>query len=270
MRLTSEQVQNLTIALQRQYEEDLAVCMRREGFVYIPVDVTQPALLARPEGMPETEDEFRDRYGYGVAFNARLALEPITATFIDPNVGTVEAMDQPGRDAYNDQLGTCHRQLQENVTSPLDPPRQSEGEQASLELWLIEQLDTLDQAIAKDSRIIAAVDSWSRCMSNEGFDVASPEAAIQRVNEEAVPILDSMNQGLTDELDRALEDLQVYELQVSDADRRCTIDVELQDITQAVRFEIETEFLEEHGDRVALLNAEKNALLEEYRDILDQ
>lgn len=270
MRLTSEQIQNLTIALQRQYEEDLAVCMRREGFDYIQVDVTQPALLGVPEGMPETDDEFRDRYGFGVALNARLAFEPIISTFIDPNVEIVEALDQAGRDAYNDQLGTCHRQLQETTTSPLDPPRQSEGEQASLELWLIEQLGALDQAIAKDSRITAAVDQWSRCMANEGFDFASPGQAIQHVDSEAVPILERVYEGLTDELDHALEDLQDYELQVSDAGRRCATEVKLDDIMQTVRFEMETEFLEENGDRVALLAAEKNALLEEYRHILDQ
>ncbi len=185
-------------------------------------------------------------------------------------MGIVEALDQPGRDAYNDQLGTCHRQLQETLVSPLDPPRQSEGGQANTELWLIEQLATLDEAIVKDSRIAAAVDKWSRCMANEGFNLASPEQAIQHVNGNALPIRDRVNEGLTDELDQALADLQVYELQVSDTDRSCAIDVDLDDITQTVRFEIETEFLEEHGDRIALLAAEKNALLEQYRDILDQ
>lgn len=270
LRLTRKQVQDLVIAGQRRYEEELATCMRVEGFDYVPIDVTQPALLSTPVGpLALTEDEFRDQYGYGAAFNARLAFEPMTATFINPNVDIVEALGESEREAYDAQMRVCRRLLQETLPNPFDPPLQREGDEPSLQLWLMEQLALIDEAVGKDPRVLAAEDSWSRCMASEGYDLASPADAYEFIAEQAAPIVARVSEGLTDEIEEALQDLQVYELQVSDADGKCAEELELDETMRTVRFELETKFLEENGDRVALLAAEKEAALEAYRDFLD-
>ncbi len=268
--MTREEIQDLVIAGQRRYEEELATCMRSEGFDYVPIDVTQPALLGTPVGpMLLTEDEFRDQYGYGAAFNARLAFEPMTATFINPNVDIVEALGESEREAYNARIRQCYRQLQETLPNPFDPPLQREGDEPSLQLWLMEQLALIDEAVARDPRVLAAEDSWARCMASEGYDLASPADAYEFIEEQAAPIAARVSEGLTDDVEKALEALQVYELQVSDADRKCAEELELDETMRTVRFELETKFLEENGDRVALLAAEKEAALEAYRDFLD-
>lgn len=269
MQLSDEKVRSIGTEVARRTEEFLATCMQAEGFVYLQVDVTQGALQGIPEGFPSDEEESRDQFGYGVALNTRLAFQPLVATFLDPNEDIIADMTAPEKQAYGQALGRCSRLAQDAIPDPFGAIYDSNEPQQELELdlWLIDQLEELEAAIWADGRVLSTIDGWATCMANQGFAFAHPDDAFNHVSERAQPILARVGTGLNTDINQALDELQEYELLVATADDTCA--TELNRTVTKIRNEMETAFVAQHADRIALLTQAKEALFDPYRIIID-
>jgi hypothetical protein len=226
-----------------QVEAGIASCMADAGFEYIPIDpVTfREAMdsLTQPAGL--SDEDFVAEYGYGistmpptqefgagpenaailndlssadqVAYTRTLLGDDTTATF----VVSLENEDM-------ESTGGCTQTAVESVLTPeqLNPTFQN----------------PFDVLVAQDPRMMAAQEDWSGCMSDAGYDFASPDDA----EEEIFDRLDTIAGGedpatLTGADADALAQLQADERAIAAADSDCQ-DQFLSEVEQQVESDI--------------------------------
>ena len=168
------------IARQSRVEAAIRVCMRNQGFDYVPVDpFAQRAAVLGSSRL--TDEEFLRQFGYGISTlwgrgkadadpNARirLSLPPADRRAYDralwgdnPGATFNEAVDS-GNFA---KLGGCTRTSTERVFG---------GTRVLTQLQA--RLDQLEERILQDQRMVRAIESWSNCMASAGFQYDEPEA----------------------------------------------------------------------------------------------
>jgi len=167
------------IARQSRVEAAIRVCMRNEGFDYVPVDpFAQRAAILGSSRL--SDEDFLRQFGYGISTlwgrgkvtadpNARirLALGPADRKAYDralwgDNPGTTftEAVDS-GNFA---KLGGCTRKATDRVFGG-----------AKVLTQLQARLDQLEERILQDQRMVRAIGAWSSCMAQAGFQYDEPE-----------------------------------------------------------------------------------------------
>jgi hypothetical protein len=205
-----------------------------------------------------SDEEFLKQFGYGISTlfgrgdeqsdpNERIRKSLSTADraaydralFGDsPGLTFAEAADS---DATN-ELGGCTRQATDQVfggTAVL----------ASLQ----RKLDGLDEKVLEDQRMVKAIEKWSACMAEEGFQYSDPEDIDSDILKRFEAIVGSgVRPGATvppepgESYDRAaLVDLQREEVKIANADLKC----EKQEITPVetkVRPQYEQEFRQQN------------------------
>src|SRR5665647_2383205 len=87
--LTDEQ----THALQREFQEGVAECMREAGFEYIP-DVPDQSTSSSDD---TSSEEWAATYGFGIS----IELVPTAPLLPDPNADYVASLSEQGREAYH-------------------------------------------------------------------------------------------------------------------------------------------------------------------------
>ncbi len=168
------------IARQSRVEAAIRDCMKAQGFEYVPVDpFAQRAAVLGSSRL--SDEDFLQQFGYGISTlwgrgrtdadpNARLrlALGPADRKAYDrslwgDNAGATftEAVDS-GNFA---RLGGCTRDATEQVFGG-----------ARLLTQLQSRLDQLEERILQDQRMVRAIESWSGCMAQAGFEYDEPEA----------------------------------------------------------------------------------------------
>jgi hypothetical protein len=242
---------------QSRVEGAIRDCMKAQGFDYVPVDpFAQRAALTGKARM--SDEEFLKQFGYGISTlfgrgdeqsdpNERIRKSLSTADraaydralFGDsPGLTFAEAADT---DATN-ELGGCTRQATSQVfggTAVL----------ASLQ----RKLDGLDEKVLEDQRMVKAIEKWSACMAEEGFQYSDPEDIDSDLLKRFEAIVGSgVRPGATappepgESYDRAaLTDLQREEVKIANADLKC----EKQEITPVetkVRPQYEQEFRQQN------------------------
>jgi hypothetical protein len=168
------------IARQSRVETAIRDCMQAEGFEYVPVDpFAQRAAILGSSRL--SDQDFLQQFGYGISTlwgrgranddpNARirLALGPADRKAYDrslwgdnPGATFTEAVDS-GNFA---RLGGCTRKATERVFGG-----------ARLLTQLQSRLDQLEERILQDQRMVRAIETWSKCMAQAGFEYDEPEA----------------------------------------------------------------------------------------------
>jgi hypothetical protein len=168
------------IARQSRVEAAIRDCMRDEGFEYIPVDpLAQRAAVLGSSRL--SDEEFLQQYGYGISTlwgrgraesdpneRVRLALSPAERKVYErvlwgENTGATftEAVDS----GDFEKLGGCTRNATEAVFGGAQVLTEIQG-----------KLDALEERILQDQRMVRAIESWSRCMAEAGFQHEEPEA----------------------------------------------------------------------------------------------
>jgi hypothetical protein len=242
---------------QSRVEGAIRDCMKAQGFDYVPVDpVAQRAALTGKARM--SDDEFVKQFGYGIStlFGRGNAQS-------DPNDRIRKGLSTADRAAYDrtlwgdnpgatfaeavdighfDQLGGCTKQATQSVF----------GGTAVLSN-LQKKLDALDERVLADQRMVKAVESWTTCMSKEGFRYTDPEEIdgdLKKRFESIVGVgvrpgaTNAPNPGTSYDA-AALTDLQREEVKIGTADLKC----EKQEITPVenkVRPQYETDFRQQN------------------------
>jgi hypothetical protein len=241
---------------QREVENNIASCMKAQGFDYTPVDPTaqQQALTGKAN---LSEEEYTEQFGYGISTlfgkgnaqadpNERLraSLSGADRTAYDralfgenPGVTFSEAVDS----GDFSELGGCTRQATEAVY----------GGSAALSS-LVEKFDELDERIIQDQRMVKATEKWSACMLEKGYRYEEPDEIDSDIEERFKSIVGTgtrpgattAEQGTSYD-SAALTQLQADEVKIAQADRDCE-KKEIAPVEEVVRPQYEKTFRQEN------------------------
>jgi hypothetical protein len=153
---------------QAKVENDIAACMKAQGFEYTPVDPeARRASLTRKANL--SDEDFTDQFGYGIA-----TLYGRATAQSDPNARRRSGLGPAERRAYDralsggkpeqtffraadtgdfSQLGGCTKQAADRLFGG--------GE---LLAALQRKMDQLDEAVLQDQRMVRAYEAWTSCM----------------------------------------------------------------------------------------------------------
>jgi hypothetical protein len=167
-------------ARQSRVEAAIRDCMRNQGFDYVPIDpVAQRAALFGSGRL--TDADFIKQFGYGIT-----TVWGRATAQSDPNQRIRTALSAPDRTAYDrtlwgdhpgttfasavdtgdfTNLGGCTKKSTEQVFGGAQVLTQLQG-----------KLDTLEEKISQDQRMVKAVENWSKCMADRGYRYEQPEA----------------------------------------------------------------------------------------------
>jgi len=254
---------------ERDVQEAIRQCMADEGFDYVPVDPSEMNIeLAGPGIRPDAE--FRRQYGYGVTTRLDRTGE---GDDTDPNAAIREALSDTDREAYDRalhgdlaagvggdgevfiQVGPGGEMSGTEAGTPVEPEdagcfgkAQSEvGGDDAFNPEIGRQLMEMEERIQSDARMVAALEAWSSCMREAGFEYDSP----RDIHGDLFERLQALR-GPDDEHGRPTGDeaglarLQDEELAIAAADDECWAE-HLRDVEEEVRAEHEGDFVDELG-----------------------
>jgi hypothetical protein len=243
--------------LQRQIQAENIVrdCMKAQGFNYVPVDPTQRrAQLLGSAGL--SPEDFERQFGYGITTlveqNRRLQAEQAAAA------GVAEA-DRPAFDRalYGERtdatlfealdagdfsrLGGCSREAAAQVFGGADVIQSLQAE-----------LEELEQRVVSDPRMVAALEDWSACMGEAGYDLARPDEVDSTLTAklEAIVGPPQRSAAIAAYDQAALAALQREEVALVAADISCE-EEHLSEVEDEVQVEAEEDFREENADLLA-------------------
>lgn len=135
--------------------------------------------------------------------------------------------------------------------------------------WLSSQTEGLYDRVSSDPRVIDAEVTEERCIAGAGYDAATLNDTRNGFTDQADAILMAVRQGT---LDReaaleALEKLATEERRISDATDPC-IDARVQ-VERTVARELEAQWLEDHGDQLAVAIAQLEDDVDQLSDELE-
>jgi hypothetical protein len=164
---------------QTRVEGVIRACMQAQGFEYVPVDpLAQRAALTGKARM--TDEEFLEQFGYGIS-----TLFGRGGQESDPNERIRKSLGPADRAAYDrtlwgensgltfaeaidsdaaGELGGCTKKATEAVFGGADVLARVQG-----------KFDELEERITQDQRMVRAVERWSKCMADEGYQYNEPE-----------------------------------------------------------------------------------------------
>jgi hypothetical protein len=167
------------MARQSRVEAEIRQCMKAQGFDYVPVDPF--AQRAAVTGASRLSDEdFLNQFGYGIS-----TLWGRGSPQSDPNERLRLGLSAADRRAYDralwgenpgatfqaavdsgdfTKLGGCTREATEKVFGGAQVLTQLQG-----------KLDELDERILEDQRMVRAVERWTTCMADAGFQYEDPD-----------------------------------------------------------------------------------------------
>ena len=244
-------------AAQPGVENDIAACMKAQGFDYVPVDpvAAQAALTGKPN---LTDKEFERQFGYGIS-----TLYGRGSEQSDPNARIRSALSPADQRAYDlalsggrpeqtfsravdtgefTELGGCTKQATDRLFGG-----------AELLTTLQRKLDELDDSIVQDQRMVRAKEEWATCMrvaTGQPYEDAEDVESEITTRLKAIVGTEPAPGTVTAEgsYDRAaLAKLQQDEIRLSSAD----LDCEKQHITpveDTVRAEKERVFRDVNAD----------------------
>jgi hypothetical protein len=231
---------------QAQAENIIRQCMTDQGFDYTPVP--------EPVGSTLSDEEFQKRYGYGittlyeqdqggtgganqtargtlgdaerVAYDRALYGDDPTATFAD-------AIDN----GDFTRVGGCTKQATDKVFGGTEVIQS-----------LQTKLDTLDDRILQDPRMVKAIRKWSACMKDAGYDdLATPDEVDTVLHSKLEAIVGPPENPKPDYDRPALAALQTEERAMVAADVKCEAK-HIADVEQKVRADFEATFREQNTD----------------------
>ncbi len=233
------------------------VVQRRIGACMAAVGLPYREFVEPPPAVPDAElgpREWAAKWGFGVSTSVGVpnALPPVA----DPNLASIDALPGDQREAYRSALfGTpsspgCNGEANEAVY----------GRHDRLLAGLATDLAALEARIARDPRTVDMDARWMSCMSSPSFRPSSR----RQFGGEAIASLTRQLESMMGpppgrpDVDRAaLARLQAFEIDL--AIRGIDCDDRVRPIDEAVRFEHESRFVDDH--RAALDDIRARAAL---------
>ena len=302
-------------AQQQQIEEAVAECMTAEGWEYIPVQYPDSGTAVTYTD--EDEVERIKREGLGITYyllneDVGYLEDDPWVDFVDPNTDYVESLSESEMTAYYGSLyGTEEEQAAATITE-IDPETGEEyttmegnlgcqgeaydavvGEEVTQTPEYYEAIqgyyEELQVRVEADPGMIAVTESWSTCMSDEGYDYEDPDSYYEAIytdlqgradavlgddyykdpmdgwtteqmddfwataSEEDIDALYATTSSLTDDQRAQLEVIFAEEVKVGLAANTCFTD--LSEKAMAIYADLEEQYALEHEDELRALAA---------------
>jgi hypothetical protein len=208
-------------------EASIAACMSEAGFEYVPIDpVTFREAMSSLAAVPGLSDEeFVAQYGYGFS-----TLPPVQSFGAgEENRQIFEALSEEDKIAYERELWGDNTEATFVFMLENEDFEGAGGctKTAIEEVFTEEQRNPnfenpFDLQVEQDPRYQAAVEEWSACMSEAGYDYESPEDA----EDELLERYNDLTRGAPPETlegpdQEALAELQGEERAIAGADLVC-------------------------------------------------
>jgi hypothetical protein len=247
---------------QSRVEGAIRDCMKAQGFDYVPVDpLAQRAALTGNARL--SDEEFQKQFGYGISTLFGRGTEQS-----DPNDRVRKSLSAADRAAYdralfgespgltfqeaidNDRatdLGGCTKQATEAIFGG-----------AAVLATVQNKFDDLEERITQDQRMVRAVEKWSACMAENGYQYNEPEdidTDLAKRFESIVGV--GVEPGATVPPDQgtsydraALAQLQHEEVKIANADLQCERS-QITHVERVVRPQYESTFRKENRSLLA-------------------
>jgi hypothetical protein len=247
---------------QSRVEGAIRDCMKAQGFEYVPVDpLAQQAALTGKARM--SDEEFLKQFGYGISTLFGRGTEQS-----DPNDRLRKSLSAADRAAYDralfgespgltfreavdddraTELGGCTKQATGSVFGGTAVLATVQG-----------KFDQLEERITQDQRMVRAVEEWSACMADKGYQYEEPEEIDTDMIKRFQAIVGvGVEAGATKPPDpgtsydrRALADLQSKEVATANADLECEKS-RITPVERVVRPQYESAFRKENSRLLA-------------------
>ena len=223
--LTDEQ----THALQREFQEGVAECMREAGFDYIP-DV--PDQLSSGSGDDSWNEEYAATYGFGISIET----VPTAPLVPDPSADYVASLSEQGREAYRIAL--------EGKPPDSETPPDTSPAALGCYVTVMEQMDTGEDPPATPALV---QDLWDEISANYGRKLESDPRMADAAQAVVACVVDAggspfdplVGESAYDQVDRAYQELiaggepseaalaqfQQWERDVAAAEYRCSAEM---------------------------------------------
>jgi hypothetical protein len=248
--------------LQSRVENEIGVCMKAQGFEYVPADpfAQQQALTGKAR---LSDEDFIKEFGYGIS-----TLFGRGNPQADPNERIRAGLGAADRAAYDRALGgdnpgaTFSEAIDSGDFSELGGCTKEATDKAfggtALLTSLVGKLDELDERIVQDQRMVKAVEKWSVCMKDQGFSYEEPDAIDEDITRRFKAIAGSGTRpGATKPADSgvkvdqaALTNLQREEVKIANADAACE-KKEITPVERQVRPQYEKTFRQQNQSLLA-------------------
>lgn len=284
------------IEQERQVQQAIADCMKQEGFEYVAQD---PAAFmgssAFDEDIAFDSKEWAEKYGFGMstAFGSEGFGGPGITPPTDPNQAYTASLSEAERAAYEKALygelpnldptsaATTAMASFEPSGCDGDARRAADSSQAFYSEFG-DEMQEIYEGIQNDPAIVAAIEQWTACMAEAGYEYDTPEEMYQEASGKmegfygmgelgasvATVLADGQamseaggSAGITslepppiDE--EKLAEVQAWERKVAVANWDCSRD--LNRVQQEVSAEREQEFIDANRARIDELLAEQN------------
>ncbi len=243
--LTGEEVARRVDAV----ESLVATCMTDAGFEYIPVDyaTARAAMDGNSKASGLTNDEFRDRFGYGITTLFAGADSQTILGAGEENIRIRENLAAADRIAYMHVLygenpsATFVVGLDEENFSNAGGCTATAVQQVfstgELGVGFVNYQNEQAARIDQDSRVIAAYVDWADCMRKAGYNYN----ATSEIETDLASRLDTVTAGqapdaLPPDAQKALTELQGEELAIAVADHSCELN-----FVDAIKKQVETD-----------------------------
>jgi hypothetical protein len=242
--------------LQSRVENEIATCMKNQGFDYVPVDpfAQQQALTGKAR---LTDEDFIKEFGYGIS-----TLFGRGNAQADPNDRIRNGLGTADRAAYDRALGgdnpgaTFSEAVDSGDFSELGGCTKEATDKAfggtDLLTSLVGKLDELDERIVQDQRMVRANEKWAACMQEKGYRYEEPDAIDEDLTERFRNVVGAGIRPGTSTIppgtsfDRAaLTSLQQEEVRIGNADLECEKQ-EIEPVEREVRPQYEAQFRKEN------------------------
>ncbi len=242
------------------FARDLSRCLAEEGYSGYP-EVVQPhptpeelADPARAGGVLE--------FGYGVTLGLRAQLIGLTASAeesadpSDPGDAFVAQLPERDREPFVRLRALCRNTARTDNPLPAD----------TVPMQIADEVSDLRAAAVSSPEVTTAWDLWRRCVRGEGYMVESREDAYESVAalggdaQRAIETFGLENRTLTKDdearISKLIDEVAMVERAMVAADEQCAAESDVFEVTQQAIFAAELAWLEDNGERVAVLLAE--------------
>ena len=251
--------QKSLLGRQLKVEALVAVCMKTQGFDYVPMD---PTTVVVGQGKfvvtGLTADEFRRLYGYGITTTYDSVAPGGKVGSPNPNATIRDGLSATDRKAYDRALnggsvaGTFADAVVQGDFSKLAGCNRSAAAEVfggSEALNVVQSvLDELDKRVTADPQMAQAERAWANCLGAAGFKYATSD----QIDESLRRRLDAIvgTSGGTGYDHAALSALQQEELRIADGDWACEIKFK-QPVEPKVIAAVERAYFDAHPDLAA-------------------
>ncbi|HSL26513.1 MAG TPA: hypothetical protein VLA54_09555 [Acidimicrobiia bacterium] len=212
-----------------QVESLIGDCMREAGFEYVPVDfvTVRRAMLADKSAPGLTDEEYREQYGYGIS--TQFDKPAVELGLGEQNARILDALPSTDQVAYLRTLYGENQQATFAVTLEAEDFSETGGcTRTAIERVFDEEelsasyVNPGDVLIEQDPRVISAIEAWSDCIAEEGFDYSHPDEIERDIQDRFAAITEGQDpQSLTGSSLDALTELQGEERAVAQIDFDC-------------------------------------------------